>query len=139
MYLYNVTHQHSLPYLDVVNVGTKKTPDLEVLRRPTHAQEVTMIFPVLSPVLGPLSEEEVVQSRRFITFLYDFMAHGKPSPGPELQDWRPVTEERVTHLVFENDGFRTEEGLPFETRLDLWRTLPWLDSSGGARGGREEL
>ena len=57
MYVYNYKHEHALTYLDVN--GEKKTPELDLLKRATHANELSMMFPLLENILGPLSEEEV--------------------------------------------------------------------------------
>merc|ERR1711990_275720 len=103
MYVYNVTHQHSLPYMDVVSPGQKKTPDLAVLRRATHASEAAMLFPILTEVLGPLSEEEVAQSTRLIKLFYGFMLDGKPGKRlGEFEGWQPFSGSKM-HLVIGND------------------------------------
>ena len=62
-----------------------------------------MHFPILaevhaqhSQVLGPLSEEEVVQSNRFIKLLYNFMVDGKPGKGQqEFEGWLPSTGNKI--------------------------------------------
>ena len=57
VYVYNYKHEHSLTFLGVN--GEKKTPELDLLKRATHANELSMMFPLLEHLLGPLSEEEV--------------------------------------------------------------------------------
>jgi len=124
MYVYNVTHQHSLPYMDVVSPGQKKTPALEVLRRPTHASEASMLFPILTEILGPLSEEEVEQSTRLIKLFYNFMLDGKPG---EFEGWQPFAGSNQ-HLVIGNDGSHLNAGLPFQERMRVWQSLQLLQS-----------
>jgi len=142
MYVYNVTHQHSLPYMDVVSPGQKKTPDLAVLRRATHASEATMLFPILTEVLGPLSAEEVAQSTRLIKLLYSFMLDGKLGQQQgEFEGWQPFVgsseEEPIgegtisgsnMHIVIGNDGSHLKAGLPFQERMEVWQSLRLLRS-----------
>merc|ERR1712228_988648 len=70
MYVYNYKHEHALTYLGVN--GEKKTPEMDLLKRATHANELSMMFPLLEHLLGPLSEEEVTASRKYIKFLFEF-------------------------------------------------------------------
>jgi len=128
MYVYNVTHQHSLPYMDVVSPGQKKVPDFAVLRRPTHASEASMLFPILTEVLGPLSEEEVSQSSRLINLFYSFMLDGKPGKQlGEFEGWLPFADSNQ-HLVIGNDGSHLNPGLPFQERMGVWESLQLLQS-----------
>ena len=65
-----------------------------------------MHFPILAEVhahlcqvLGPLSEEEVVQSNRFIKLLYNFMVDGKPGKGQqEFEGWLPSTGNKTVDV-----------------------------------------
>ena len=53
----------------------------------------------LCQVLGPLSEEEVVQSNRFIKLLYNFMVDGKPGKGQqEFEGWLPSTGNKTVDV-----------------------------------------
>jgi len=152
MYVYNVTHQHSLPYMDVVSPGQKKTPDLAVLRRATHASEAAMLFPILTEVLGPLSEEEVAQSTRLIKLFYSFMLDGKPGKERgEFEGWQPFTgrsegepfsEDGISgssmHLVIGNDESHLNVGLPFQERMGVWQSLQ-LQQSQNHSSPKKEL
>ena len=54
---------------------------------------------LLCQVLGPLSEEEVVQSNRFIKLLYNFMVDGKPGKGQqEFEGWLPSTGNKTVDV-----------------------------------------
>merc|ERR1712032_1602790 len=111
---------------------------LAVLRRATHASEATMLFPILTEVLGPLSAEEVTQSTRLIKLLYSFMLDGKQG---EFEGWQPFAgsseEEPICegtisgsnmHIVIGNVGSHLKAGLPFQERMEVWQSLRLLRS-----------
>jgi len=133
MYVYNVTHSHSLTFMDPANPGSRKIPELSVLHRTTHAQEVGMTFPVFEAMMGPLSSEEITHSRNFINFLYNFALHGDPRmEGQEsMSGWEPVTEDNLSHLVFGQEATEVRHGLPFEERMSWWNSVmgSWRNNS----------
>jgi len=123
MYVYNYKHEHALTYLDVN--GEKKTPELDLLKRATHANELSMMFPLLENILGPLSEEEVVASRKYIKFLFEFAVRGHPKQDGkyEFQDWLPVMNGQLSHFFFGKYA-GSQKGLPFQHRMKWWNELP---------------
>merc|ERR1711936_1208625 len=65
VYQYNYKHNHSLAYFDPVNPGQVRRPELKSLDRATHAHEVSMMAPMFEKEMGPLSTQEVEQSKKF--------------------------------------------------------------------------
>ena len=62
-------------------------------------QSSRLLHADLCQVLGPLSEEEVVQSNRFIKLLYNFMVDGKPGKGQqEFEGWLPSTGNKTVDV-----------------------------------------
>eukprot|EP00091_Calanus_sinicus_P022567 TRINITY_DN7216_c0_g1_i1.p2 TRINITY_DN7216_c0_g1~~TRINITY_DN7216_c0_g1_i1.p2 ORF type:complete len:237 (-),score=63.23 TRINITY_DN7216_c0_g1_i1:318-1028(-) len=78
MYQYNYKHNHSLAYMDVANPGEVFKPDLIGLDRATHGQEISMLFPAFEGMMGPLSDEETKQSRKFVNSLWNSPNKGIP-------------------------------------------------------------
>ena len=81
MYQFNYKHSHSLASFDLNNPGKALAPEaqIEQLRKPTHAHELSMLFPMFEDVMGPLSDEETKMSKKFIKFVYDFAVQGHPN------------------------------------------------------------
>merc|ERR1712150_197374 len=102
--------------------GEKKTPELDLLKRATHANELSMMFPLLEHLLGPLSEEEVVASRKYIRFLFEFAVRGHPKQDGkyEFQDWHPVMNGQLSHFFFGKYA-GSQKGLPFQHRMKGWK------------------
>ena len=102
-----------------------------------------MMFPVLQGILGPLDQQEVAQSRRFIRWgevpttlarlLHTFMVDGRPG----REDWRPVTMDHLTHLVVGDQDMEVEEGLPFQDRHHIWDSLDFGSSNPSAEQGNK--
>ena len=94
VYEYNFKHEHTLNYLDPAKPGARKVPEHALLKHATHAAELSMMFPALEDVLGPLSEEEVTGSRKFVKFLFQFAVRGHPKQDGkyEFRDWEPVMD-----------------------------------------------
>lgn len=147
MYVYNYKHQHALTYLDPK--GGKREVEMDVLKRATHANELSMMFPLLEDVLGPLGEEEVAASRKYIKFLFQFAVRGHPKQvfiliflisnfffclnsfvqtfaqdgKYEFQDWLPVMDGQLSHFVLGKYA-GSQKGLPFQHRMKWWNALP---------------
>merc|ERR1719264_2064352 len=84
-----------------------------------------MMFPLLEHLLGPLSEEEVVASRKYIKFLFEFAVRGHPKQDGkyEFQDWHPVMNGQLSHFFFGKYA-GSQKGLPFQHRMKWWNELP---------------
>ena len=123
MYQYNFRHNHSIAFLDPA------CREMAELGRASHSHEMPMLFPVLLGELGPLSDEETIQSRRFIKLITDFMLNGSPS---EYKDWKPLSEGQLSYLVVDENP-RTKAGLPHQERINWWNSLPvfWNKQKSG--------
>ena len=141
MYVYNYKHQHALTYFQPK--GGKRKVEMDVLKRATHANELSMMFPLLEDVLGPLGEEEVAASRKYIKFLFQFAVRGHPKQvfimiflnfylisktliqdgKYEFQDWLPVMDGQLSHFVLGKYA-GSQKGLPVQHRMKWWNALP---------------
>jgi hypothetical protein len=88
---------------------------------------------------APMKEEEVKISRNLIKLVIDFLTNGKSTIHT---DWRPLSEG-LNHLDIGKE-FTVKPGLPFQERIDFWRSLDvyWnatLPGRGSKSQGKEEL
>ena len=125
VYQYNYKHNHSLAFFDPARPGHVRTPDLKPLQKPTHAHEVSMLFPAFEEEMGPLSEEETKYSRKFVKFLVDFMVKGHPKGDGkyEYKEWEPVANGQLSYFVHGKYS-GTQKGLPYQHRMKWWNELP---------------
>jgi len=125
MYQYNYKHNHSMAFMDVANPGKVFKPDLIGFDRSTHCHELSMLFPAFEDMLGPLSEEETKQSRKFVKFIAEFARQGHPKMDGkyEFSEWEPVADGQLTHFVFGKYS-ATQKGLPFQHRMKWWNNMP---------------
>jgi len=135
MYEYNFKHEHSLVYLGEAKQKVKFDKELDNLRRSTHGQEMSMMFPIFLDPLGPLSEQEVKQSIKFVKFLYEFAVRGHPKQDGkyEFKDWKEIMDGQLTYFVFGKYS-GSQNGLPFQHRMKWWNSLPvyWKKDSAPA-------
>jgi len=127
MYLFNFKTNHSLAMFDAKNPGKVMSVDqqFDMLRRPTHASEDSMLFPILEREMGPLSDEETKVSKKFIKFLVDFAVKGHPTQDGkyEMRDWKPAADGELSHLIFSKYN-ANNVGLPYQNRMKWWSLLP---------------
>jgi len=127
VYVFNYKSDHSLAMFDSKNPGKvlKKDQQLELLKRPTHAAEVSMLFPMFEKDMGPLSDEETKVSQKFVQFLYDFTVLGHPNQDGkyEMRDWKPVADGQLSHFIWGKYNANTV-GLPFQKRMKWWSKMP---------------
>jgi len=125
VYQYNYKHNHSIANFDVTNPAQIFKPDMPGMDRATHAHEISMMFPAFEKEMGPLSEEETKQSRKFVKFLAEFALQGHPKHDGkyEFSEWQPVADGQLTHFVFGKYS-GTQKGLPFQHRMKWWNEMP---------------
>ena len=84
-----------------------------------------MLFPAFEDIMGPLSEEETKQSKKFVKFFAEFARQGHPKMDGkyEYSEWEPVADGQLTHFVFGKYS-GTQKGLPFQHRMKWWNELP---------------
>jgi len=125
VYQYNYKHNHSLAWMDVANPGEVYKPDLIGSDRATHGHEISMLFPAFEDMMGPLSDEETKQSRKFVKFIVEFARQGHPKMDKkyEFSEWEPVADGQLTHFVFGKYS-GTQKGLPFQHRMKWWNNMP---------------
>lgn len=84
-----------------------------------------MLFPAFEDMMGPLSEEETKQSRKFVNFIAEFARQGVPKMKgrKEFSDWEPVADGQLTYFVFGKYS-GTQKGLPFQHRMKWWNNMP---------------
>ena len=114
VYQYNFRHNHSIAFLHPAS------RQIEELSRASHSHEMPMIFPTLLKELGPLSEEETTQSRKFIKLLMDFILNGTPS---DQKDWKPLSDGEPSYFVVDESP-ACLPGLPHQQRMNWWNSLP---------------
>lgn len=132
LYEFNYKHNHSLarfnPKMQLTHPGAVYKPEevLQAMNRPTHAQELAMLFPMFNEDMGPHSEEEEKYSKKFVRFVTDFAREGDPakfSPKIETKDWKPMADGQISHYVFGKYS-STSVGFPFQFRMKWWNSLP---------------
>jgi len=125
VYQYNYKHNHSLAYFDVANPGQVFKPELTGINRATHGHEISMLFPAFEDLMGPLSDEETKQSRKFVKFIAEFALRGHPKHDGkyEYSEWEPVADGQLTHFVFGKYS-GTQKGMPFQHRMKWWNEMP---------------
>lgn len=125
MYQYNYKHNHSLAFMDVANPGEVFKPDLIGLDRATHGHEISMLFPAFEDMMGPLSDEETVQSRKFVRFIAEFAKQGHPKMDGkyEFSEWEAVADGQLSHFVFGKYS-GSQKGMPFQHRMKWWNNMP---------------
>ena len=84
-----------------------------------------MLFPAFEDMMGPLSEEETRQSKKFVKFVAEFARQGNPKMDGkyEYSEWEPVADAQLTHFVFGKYS-GTQKGLPFQHRMKWWNNMP---------------
>jgi len=127
MYQFNYKHNHSLAAFDNNNPG-KVLPieaQLDQLRKPTHAHELSMLFPQFEKDFGPLSADETKMSKKFVKFVYDFAVQGKPNQDNryEMKDWKNVGDGQLSYHVFGKYS-ASHMGMPFQQRMKWWSQQP---------------
>merc|ERR1719295_1619662 len=126
MYQFNYKHNHSLAHIDILDPEkfVKPEENLDYLNRATHGSEYAMLSPRFE-YMGPLSEQETKQSKKFVKFIVDFMIKGVPTQDGkyEMSQWKPVADGQISHLVFGKYS-GTQMGLPFQQRMKWWNELP---------------
>ena len=125
VYQYNYKHNHSLAYFDPVNPGQVRRPELKSLDRATHAHEVSMMAPMFEKEMGPLSTQEVEQSKKFVKFIMEFMVRGTPKHDGkyEYKEWEPVADGQLSYFVLGRYS-GAQKGLPHQHRMKWWNSLP---------------
>jgi len=127
LYQFNYKHNHSLAAFDLNNPGKalKFEEQLEQLRRPTHAHELSMLFPMFEDVMGPLSTEETKMSKKFVKLVVDFAIQGKPTQDGryEMRDWKNVADGQLSYFVFGRYS-ASNMGMPFQQRMKWWSQQP---------------
>lgn len=127
MYEFNYKHNHSLAFFDLKNPGKVLKPEeqLEQLRRPTHAHELSMLFPMFEEDMGPLSDEETRMSKKFVHLVADFAVKGVPTQDSkyEMKEWKNVADGQLTHFIFGKYS-ASNMGLPFQQRMKWWSQQP---------------
>ena len=143
VYQYNYKHNHSLANFDPVTPGQVfyqhhclnnfhsffifqvRKVTLKQLEKATHAHELSMLFPAFEDVMGPLSEEETKNSRKFVKFIVEFMKRGHPKQDGkyEFKEWEPVANGQLSYFTMGKYS-ATQKGLPHQHRMKWWNELP---------------
>ena len=119
MYQFNYKHNHSLVLLDPKNSGQIRTLDDPALLKATHAHECSMLFPEFVAEMGPLSDEEVQQSKRFIKLIVSFMNGNHLK---EFRNWTSIRKSQLSYLVFDKK-LKIMKNLPHQERIQFWDAL----------------
>jgi len=130
MYEFNYKHNHSIASFDSNDKVRPIETQQDQLRKPTHAHEVSMLFPQFEEDMGPLSADETKMSKKFVKFVYDFAVHGNPNQDNsyEMRDWKNIEDGHLSYHVFGKSV--THMGLPFQQRMEWWSHQPvWWNKS----------
>ena len=84
-----------------------------------------MMAPMFEKEMGPLSTQEVEQSKKFVKFIMEFMVRGTPKHDGkyEYKEWEPVADGQLSYFVLGRYS-GAQKGLPHQHRMKWWNSLP---------------
>ena len=82
-----------------------------------------MMFPELESEMGPLSAEEIKQSKKFMKLIVNFMnGNNMDNARKEFKNWKPVVNNQMSYLAFGKQS-KTLKNLPHQERIKFWNDL----------------